>query len=808
MSLSGKEWIWPDHDCNRAAALAKEVNISPALARLLINRGLEEPGLVGEFLSPAADQLHSPWLMLGMEEAVSRLLKAIADNEKIIIHGDYDADGITASVILVEALQHLQARVEYFLPSRFEEGYGLHIDSLKQFKENGASLVVTVDCGINAVEEAAYAAEIGLDLIVTDHHQPLEQISGTAAVINPLQEKCPYPYKELSGAGIAFKLAAALMEKAEKPFPSWLFDLAALGTAADVVPLLGENRVIVSAGLEVVRRLERPGIKALAEAVSLKPERIDSTALSFMLAPAVNAAGRMGEALPAAQLLLEKDEAKAAKLAKQLHQANQTRRSTEQNIVIEAEEIAVELLSGEDTKIITLASENWHHGVIGIVASRLVEKFNRPVALIALEDGEGRGSARSIPGFDITAALADNAAFLERFGGHEQAAGFTVVEENIEKLREGLNSYAGFNLEESRLTPRLHIDAELTGAEIDFDLTEGLDKLQPFGTANPRPLFGSRNWEINSWRLVGSDKKHLKLNVRKDGQTLDPIMFGGVALESQLEKGRRVDLAFRLKESSYRDRRTLETELKDLRYCDTVTSSSLEVIDLRGNRNRLGMSIEILGREEGASILFAATLSRANKIMESHTNRQTPFLVTSGAMNGGNDLPREVKTLLLYDLPLHGSIMESIFKNICRDGKLKVYLLYNSDDLEQNCRLTDLSLPSTEDLETIIADLLATAAGGVEINFPGEAGKSLSINPAKSYWERVESILTEINLFNNRSLSPDQVEIMKRWPGCLEQSPTYRATRELMESCESFQRLFLGGSLDEIAAYLRNLSTR
>ncbi len=743
--------------------------------------------------------------MLGMEQAVSRMLQAVEDGEKLIIHGDYDADGITATVILVEALRQLGGCVDYFLPSRFEEGYGLHIDPLKRFKEDGAALVVTVDCGINAAEEIVFANQIGLDLIITDHHQPLGQTSGAVAVINPLQENCTYPFKELSGAGIAFKVAAALMEKKGQPFPDYLLDLAALGTCADVVPLLGENRILVHAGLEIMGGLKRTGFKALAQAVRLDRNRINSTALSFILAPAINAAGRMGEALPAAQMLLEKNLSRAAVLAEQLHKANQKRRSTEKGILEEAEEAADKLIDREDTRIITLAAESWHHGVIGIVASRLVEKFNRPVVLAALEEGQGRGSARSVEGFDITAALASSAELLERFGGHEQAAGFSIAEEKIGQLRDNLNSYARENLDESSLTPSLYIDAELSGSEIGFDLTTGLEKMQPFGTANPMPIFGLRGWEIDSWRKVGADQKHLKLNLTKGGQKLDPIMFAAAEIEEKLEKGRRLDIAFRLKNGFYRDNKTLDIEAKDLIYSDTVSCGCLEVIDFRGSKNRSFLLEKFLGQEEGASIIFAVTPGRAKKIKAGYAGKRPLHLVTTAAMHGNIELPGNTGALLLYDLPLHESIIQAVFKKLAADSGLKVYLLYSEEDQEQNCRLSNLSLPEDDVLETIVAGLLQDTAGEEEVTFPGSAGLSLDYRPSEKFWIRVKKIFSEIKLLENGCLSAEKVKIMNSWPECLDQSPTYSETRALLDSSESFQRLLLDGSLEEIAAHLEDL---
>ncbi|MGM0651281.1 MAG: single-stranded-DNA-specific exonuclease RecJ [Bacillota bacterium] len=805
MSLSGKQWIWPDPYSEQALELSGEIECSPALARLLIKRGIEDPGQARAFLHPAKEQLYSPWLMQDMEEAVERLLQAISNSEKIIIHGDYDADGITASVIMVEALQQLGARVDYFLPSRFEEGYGLHKDSLQQFKAAGASLVVTVDCGINAEAEAVFASEIGLDMIITDHHQPLNPVSSALAVLNPQQKNCSYPYKELSGAGVAFKLASALMQKAGEPFPTHLLDLAALGTAADVVPLLDENRIIVSLGLDVLGSFKRLGFKALAGAVGLEPERVSSAALSFILAPAVNAAGRMGEALPAAKLLLEKDSQKAAQLADSLNQANQTRRATEKGILKEAEQQAREQLDTPGSRIITLAGKNWHHGVIGIVASRLVDKFNRPFVLVALEDGEGRGSARSIPGFDITAALTASSNVLERFGGHEQAAGFTVMEDNIELLRDNLASYASANLKEENLKSYLYLDAELSASEIEFDLVEGLEKLQPFGTANPRPLFGSRKWQVSSWRLVGSDRKHLKLKVQKDGRILDPIFFSGAGIEKELQQGRNVDLAFRLKNGSFRNQKTLDLEIKDIIYSDSVTCKGIEVIDMRGRPDRLEKAREIIKREGEKAVLFAATQSRAEKIISKVEREKVPCLLTSGSMNGSVDIPDNSGTLLLYDLPLHENILKKAFKSGLGKEAAKVYLLYHDQDQEQNCRLTEMALPSAENLEKIIALVLQLDYQKEQVVLPGLIEDKLDFKPAKSFWDRARKIYTEIGLLDQERFTKNIEEVMKNWPACLHLSPVYLEIVELLDNCEQFQRLLLDGPPQEIASYLSDL---
>ncbi len=809
MSLGGNRWIWLDQNNDKATALAQILDLPPAMARLLVNRGIDDPAQARAFLCPSSEQFHSPWLMQGMEQAVDRLHKALERGEKIIVHGDYDADGIAASVLLVDALRRLGAEVEFFLPSRFDEGYGLHIESLQRFKDEGASLVVTVDCGVNAAEEVEFAAGIGLDVVVTDHHQPLGMLKRAVSIVNPLQQNCPYPFKELSGSGIAFKLASALLEKAGLPFPEDLLDLAALGTAADVVPLVRENRLIVAEGLKVIRRLERPGFKALAAAVSLERERISSTTLAFVLAPAVNAAGRMGEALPAAELFLENNEERAAELAGQLHRSNQLRRLTEQKILQEAEDAAFAGPVPEGQKIITLAGDNWHHGVIGIVASRLVDKYNRPVALVALEEGEGRGSARSVPGFNITDALAYCAPLLERFGGHDQAAGFTLRADKVTQLREALNRYASEHLPDQCLDARLYLEAELTTHDITLDLAAELDRLQPFGTANPVPLFGSRGWEIESWRLVGADKSHLKLKVNKGGFCLEPIVFSGADLASHLEVGRLVDLAFRLKRGYFRERETLEVEVKDISYGDKVVSSSLELIDRRHtHKNREHSLQNILGQDDLKAVVFISTLSRAKRLEENCPSSKRLHFISGGKANGNQKLPEAFNTVILFDLPLHEEPLKLLMVEGLKQGPLTVHLLYGREDLERNRLLTDLSLPSANQLNQIMTALTESRAGGRETRFPGSAADKFEITPAPGFWARAEKIFTEIGLLQDGFLSPAGLPAGERWPQLLNTSSTYLASAELRESCERFQQLLLEGPLEEIASYLHDLTRR
>ncbi|MFU8793914.1 MAG: single-stranded-DNA-specific exonuclease RecJ [Dethiobacteria bacterium] len=806
MSFRGKRWIWPEAESDQVRELAQQLDLAPAFARLLYNRGITDPQQARAFLYPSLDQLHCPRKMLGMDFAVDRIVKAIEAGEKITIHGDYDADGITASVIMVQTLRALGGNTDYFLPSRFDEGYGLHTEPLRQFREAGTGLVITVDCGINAVEETKYASEIGLDMIITDHHQPLTVLHEPIAVINPLQKDCPYPFKELSGAGVAFKLATALYEKSGEPFPGHLLDLAALGTAADVVSLLGENRIIVSTGIEVLRRLERVGLKALADTVSLPPERINSRALSFILGPAVNAAGRMGEALPAAELLLETDLTRAFELAGKLHRANQMRRSTEQNILREAEAAALEQITAADQKVITLAAESWHHGVIGIVASRLVEKFNRPAALIALDGNEGRGSARSIPGFDITAALAESADILLRFGGHDQAAGFTVTRENVKELRERLNRYASVNLRKDELQPQLFLEAELEDRDIDSDLATKLELLQPYGTANPPPLLGSRSWNLLSWRLVGADNSHLKLNMKKGSKTISPVFFSAADLEPKLEKGRPVDLAFRLKNGYFRQQQTLDVELKDISYSDEAEYLGLTVVDKRGCSDRIGCLNEILADNNTKAALFTSTISRRRQVKDKCLSAGPACSVSSGSGNGSQQYPDHINAVVLFDLPLSPEPIGPFLKSLQETGSIIFYLLYGKADLQINRTIIDYSLPTPENLLAIIDELRSKHADTPFKELSLAANTALRFKPAATFWDRAAKILAETEIISaDNILVKESGNFSERWIDALSQSPTYNEAMELRAECERFQKVLLENSPAEIAEYLQNL---
>ena len=805
MSFRGKKWIWPSED-EPVTEIARELQVSPALARLLINRGMKDARQIRAFLDPSPNLLHSPWQMRGIKEAVERISRAIKDNQKITVHGDYDADGISASVIIVEAIRALGGEVDYYLPSRFDEGYGLHSDALRQFKDEGTKLVITVDCGISAIDEARLASQIGLDLIITDHHQPLEELPEALAVINPLQNSCRYPFKELSGAGVALKLVTALYESSGLNPAHDLLDLAALGTAADVVPLLDENRLLVAGGLEVIRTLKRPGFKALCNAVGLTPERINSHALSFILAPAINAAGRMGEAFPAASLLIEKDAAKAAGLAARLVEANQQRRSVEQQIVKVADEMAAKLIEEEEQNVLTLAADGWHHGVIGIVASRLVDKYKRPVALIALEGDEGRGSARSVDKFDITAALNDSKKLLIRYGGHEQAAGFSVKRSNVEALRKRLNQYALTRLGDSANIQRLIIDCLVTENELSHNLAGELEKFEPLGASNPAPLLASLDWELLSWRIVGSDNRHLKLNLKKNKAQVNPIFFSGADLAGKLEQGRRLDLAFRLKNGHFNGCQTLDLELKDLRYSDEAESEKIIIVDHRYKKDRLKILKEKILEQNCETAVFISTLSQLTKIKGSCPDLGKTIFFSSGPGRRAHDLPERFGRIILFNLPLTPDIIKPFIDHVSDgDDKQEIILLYNEKDLATNKSILSHTLPTAEHLQAIALELLKCSPGSGQPDIVSHCKGLFSFKPAANFWQRAEKILTQTGFIKtDHSFSTDP-SILKNWPAALAQSAAYKEVEKLRKECAGFQERMLEDNTGEIAVYLSKL---
>jgi single-stranded-DNA-specific exonuclease len=567
---------WEMQPCDEADAsrIAAALNVPPAVARLLSQRGLNDPELASRFLNPSLDHLHDPMRLADMRVAVDRIMAAVGRKERVAVHGDYDVDGITSTVILRRAFELLGVEVVHFLPHRMKDGYGIQPAAIERLHAEGVSLIVSVDCGIRGIEAAHRARELGVDLIVTDHHEPGAELPPALAVINPKRGDCSYPDKHLAGVGVALKLVQALCRETDRL--RWLpgfIKIAAIGTLADVVPLVGENRVIAKLGLDLLSRgPHKVGLRALLDIAGLTGKAVDSYHVSFMLAPRVNAAGRMSTPDVAARLLLENDEAmadQARTLALQLDTENIRRQEEEAAVLAAAHKIVQADPEIGARSVLVVAGDEWHRGVIGIVASKLVDTFHRPAIVLSIDNEIAHGSCRSIPAFDMLGALERCSHVLARFGGHRQAAGLTIETARIKQLRAEVNEVADRQLGPEDLVPRLRIDADLAFRRITGEVVAGLTQLAPFGTANPRPVFVARRVEIVDGPRALKDR-HLKMALKQDGRVFRAMAWRASDRQDYLtEHKSAVDVAFSLEQNRYNGETTVELTLADARKSET-----------------------------------------------------------------------------------------------------------------------------------------------------------------------------------------------------------------------------------------------
>jgi single-stranded-DNA-specific exonuclease len=567
-----KTLFWDHLPCDdgQAAALAAVLNIHPTVARLLCLRGLSDPEAADRFLNPALDHLHDPFRLTDMDRAVHRLERALAQRERIAVHGDYDVDGITSTVILRRALEMLGGSVMHFIPERLRDGYGLQPAAIERLQAAGVHLIVSVDCGIRGTDAARRARELGVDLIITDHHEPEGTLPDAVAVINPKRHDCTYPDKNLAGVGVALKLVQALCVRAGKR--KWLpafVKVAAVGTLADVVPLVGENRVIARFGLaSLTRGPHTIGLRALLEASGLAGKTIDSYQVAFMLAPRVNAAGRMSTPDIATRLLLATDDAmeeEARALAQQLNDENLKRQQEEADLVGDARKAIETDPAVGAHNVLVVGGEGWHRGVIGIAASKLVETYHKPAIVLSVDGDIAHGSCRSIPDFDMLAALEQCADVFVRFGGHKQAAGLTMEASRVPEFRARVNAYADAVLEPDQLRPRLRIDGPLSLKAITPDLVRGLDSLGPFGMGNPRPVFHASPVEIVDGPRPIKDR-HLSMTFNQDGRRFRAIAWRAAERAEFLDRNRAgINLAFSLDRNEYMGETYLELSVADIK---------------------------------------------------------------------------------------------------------------------------------------------------------------------------------------------------------------------------------------------------
>ena len=556
-----KKWKYKELDEEKIDEIVRKFDVPELLATVLVNRGIVDDEEIRVFLNPTRSDFHDPYLMPDMEIAVERIIKAINNQEKVIIYGDYDVDGITSITVLKKFLKTCGLEADYYIPNRLSEGYGLNKAAIDYIKEKEYTLIITVDCGISGIEEIEYANSLGIETIVTDHHEPMEVLPPAVAIVDlKRKDNDTYPFKSLAGCGVVFKLTQALGMRLgidEKEYLKYL-DIVCVGTISDIVPLVDENRVIAKLGLKLVEVTRNPGLKALLNASGYKV--VNSNTISFGIAPRINACGRMGYEEEALKLFLTENLVQASEITERLNKYNRDRQEIEKNIYDEA----IKMMEKEDSNAqsIVLGSNNWHHGVIGIVSSKITEMYFKPSILICFEGEDGKGSGRSIPGFDLHEALAETAKYLEKYGGHEMAVGLSLKKNNFNRFKEAFEKY----VEEKDITgivPIIEIDKQISLKDIDSNIVKQLDLLEPFGEANRRPIFVYKNLKIDSIRAL-SDGKHLKMTL-KDGNTIvNAIGFNMGQLSKEYMIGDRIDVVGTLEINAYNGREMVQINVKDI----------------------------------------------------------------------------------------------------------------------------------------------------------------------------------------------------------------------------------------------------
>lgn len=574
----GTQKIWKYLKCDKeqAAKVSQEFSIDPITAQVVLNRGLTNEKEINEFLNPDIANLSSPFLMKDMKKGCDRVIRAINNTEHIVVCGDYDADGITSTAILVDFLRSCDASVEYYIPDRLEDGYGLSMSVAEKLTEMNPKLVITVDNGITSIDEIKFLHASGIDVVVTDHHECKAELPNAIAVINPHRRDDEYPFKDLAGVGVVYRFIEAIShtikelnpEACNKDIEKYI-ELVAIGTVADVMPLLGDNRSIVKHGIQKLNKTENNGIKALIDVSGMSDKDITAWMIGFIIAPRLNAAGRMSSADKAVQLLLTNSPVEAQSIAKALDEENIARQEIEKLILGEVFEKIDQDVNFDNEKIIVVQGDNWHQGVIGIVASKVVDRYGKPCILLSYDGETVKGSARSISNVNIYNAINYCKNCLEGFGGHELAAGVTLKKENVSLLRKLINEYAEHHFTDKQMASQVVIDAQLVSEQLTTQLAEDLEQLTPFGTGNSTPVFCSMGMSINEIKLT-SNQKHLKLKLKSGNKVVDAIAFNMPEKIKEFAIGSIVDVAYNLEVNTWRFMNTVQLNIKDLRVCEEV----------------------------------------------------------------------------------------------------------------------------------------------------------------------------------------------------------------------------------------------
>lgn len=648
MLQSKTRWIVKESDNNKIQLLSDELKISPLTAALLVNRGMNDPDEAYRFLHIEKEDFHDPFLMQDMQKAVDRIRQAIEMQEKVLVFGDYDADGVTSTAVLMTVLQDLGASAEYYIPNRFTEGYGPNEVAFRRAATDGVGLIITVDTGIASVQEAEVAKELGVDLIITDHHEIRPEIPSAYAIIHPRYNNTPYPFPDLAGVGVTFKLAHALYGSA----PEHLLDLVAVGTIADLVPLHGENRLIVKKGLRVLANTARPGLVALSRIAGANLAEANEETVGFTIGPRLNAAGRLYSADPAADLLLSKDEQTAGQLAEDIEQFNIERKEIVSEITKEAIDMVDTLYPPSENHVIVIGKVGWNPGVIGIVASRLTEKYYRPVIILGYdqESGKAKGSGRSIKGFDLFTNLLSCSDLLEHFGGHPMAAGMTLSISDVEELRTRLNNSAKEKLSEEDLVPYTELDAETSLLNVDLDLIKELDLLAPYGVMNPKPKFMINEASVQDMRKIGAAQNHLKLTLKQEGGMLDGIGFHLGEIAESISPDAKLSVIGELAINEWNNIRKPQIFIRD------AAIHNWQLFDLRGNK-RAANWLPLLPKKNSTFIVF-----NQNSLSEFPLESSEGDIKYIAHAEEAKAQTLDGKNVVLLDLPPSIDLLEELLK--------------------------------------------------------------------------------------------------------------------------------------------------
>lgn len=780
-----KLYRYPEVDDMKIYKISQELNISTITARVLLNRGLDTSKKCKEFLDPRLEELNDPYLMKDMDVAVDRIIKAIEYDENIYIYGDYDGDGITSVSILKMFFNKINKNCNYYIPNRLEEGYGLNKYAIDSIKGN-CDLLITVDCGISNLEEVEYLNENNVDVIITDHHQCESLLPNSLAVLNPNREDCNYPFKKLAGVGVVFKLVQALSMKLNVELDySEILPIVAIGTITDVVPLISENRIIVKNGLDAMKENKNLGLRALIETCGLKDKNVNSYHIGFVIGPRLNAAGRLNSANLGVELFLSESYDKAVEYAQILEKENAERQDIENAIFEEAEEMIEKFINLDDSKVIVLASEKWHSGVIGIVASKIVEKYFRPTILFSIDGEFARGSARSIPGFNIYEGLKECSNLLEGFGGHKQAAGMQIKTELISDFRKKFNDVVKKQLSEEDFIPEVIIDGEILSKDITLNTANELNSLEPFGMGNPSPQFLYKEAKVIELKQVGKDGKHLKMKVGKDSIVTDSIAFNFGEYFKVMEAGDSINLVSTLDINDYMGFKNPQLNVKDIidvdlnmdiydeyyyyvkncmkRSTNKSNQGNISIELSKKHDDRLKYILDVLESHEKV-LVFVFNYFNIKDILLGIQLRGKSILKRTSLSYNLNDKykPNALVILPILDLIDVSSYDKIIFYDINFDidnfisfrdriDENKIEIIANKDDLNLNSQVLKEMLPSFDEIDIIYKSFINYGIKNFKLNskeYIDSINKSLHMDISKIKLDLSLEVLMELKLLN------------------------------------------------------------